>query len=153
MHEAFQKLCDLYANALVSFVSTPETEAGWALSPELLVSVEDKTIFKTTALAGTQPYNEGINLKTVAWTQKDIEEQALVERYIISCFKKIRLREYDEHGPKNGGCRKSDAPQIRLYGGYESHQLSAAGICYASTPSSHLCGLWRSVGYCAGIFK
>ncbi|HZI24529.1 MAG TPA: chorismate-binding protein, partial [Chryseolinea sp.] len=36
----------------------------------------------------------------VAWTQKDIEEQALVERYIISCFKKIRLREYDEHGPR-----------------------------------------------------
>ena len=32
--------------------------------------------------------------------QKDIEEQALVERYVISCFKKIRLREYDEHGPK-----------------------------------------------------
>jgi isochorismate synthase len=24
----------------------------------------------------------------------------LVERYIISCFKKIRLREYDEYGPK-----------------------------------------------------
>src|SRR5690606_27795662 len=23
-----------------------------------------------------------------------------VERYIISCFKKIRLREYDEHGPR-----------------------------------------------------
>lgn len=41
-----------------------------------------------------------MNLKTVAWTQKEIEEQALVERYIISCFKKIRLREYDEHGPK-----------------------------------------------------
>ena len=29
-----------------------------------------------------------------------IEEQALVERYIISCFKKIRLREFEEHGPK-----------------------------------------------------
>jgi isochorismate synthase len=36
----------------------------------------------------------------VAWTQKEIEEQALVERYIISCFKKIRVREYEEHGPK-----------------------------------------------------
>src|SRR5690606_1705120 len=26
--------------------------------------------------------------------------QALVERYVISCFKKIRLREYEEHGPR-----------------------------------------------------
>ena len=32
--------------------------------------------------------------------QKEIEEQALVSRYIINCFKKIRLREFGEHGPK-----------------------------------------------------
>ena len=36
----------------------------------------------------------------MAWTQKEIEEQALVCRYIINCFKKIRVREYLEHGPK-----------------------------------------------------
>jgi isochorismate synthase len=69
-------------------------------TPEELVRVIDKMIFKTVALAGTKPYHTGINIKNVAWTQKEIEEQALVERYIISCFKKIRLREYDEHGPK-----------------------------------------------------
>ena len=39
-------------------------------------------------------------MNDVAWTQKEIEEQALVERYIIGCFKKIRVREYDEFGPK-----------------------------------------------------
>lgn len=98
--EAFQKLCKLYANALITFISIPEIGSWLGASPELLVSVEGKRTFKTTALAGTQPYSEGINLKAVAWTQKDIEEQALVERYIISCFKKIRLREYDEHGPR-----------------------------------------------------
>ncbi len=41
-----------------------------------------------------------MDVRSVAWTQKDIEEQALVCRYIISCFKKIRLREYVETGPK-----------------------------------------------------
>lgn len=96
----FQRLCKLYPNALVSFVSIPEVGHWIGASPEILVSVEDKTIFKTVALAGTKPYQEGTNLKNVAWTQKEIEEQALVERYIISCFKKIRLREYEEHGPK-----------------------------------------------------
>ena len=97
---AFEKLSGLYTNALISFVSIPAYGSWLGASPELLISVDGKHTFKTTALAGTQPYNDGINLKSVAWTQKDIEEQALVERYIISCFKKIRLREYEEHGPR-----------------------------------------------------
>src|SRR4030095_3465179 len=97
---AFQNLCALHSNALISFVTIPELGSWLGASPELLVSVEDGRTFKTTALAATQSFTEGINLKNVAWTQKDIEEQALVERYIISCFKKIRLREYEEHGPR-----------------------------------------------------
>ncbi len=96
----FQKLRALYSNALISFVTLPDEGSWLGASPELLVSVQDKRIFKTTALAGTQAYSQSVNIKSVAWTQKDIEEQALVERYIISCFKKIRLREYDEHGPR-----------------------------------------------------
>jgi isochorismate synthase len=97
---SFQNLCNAYPNALISFVSSPQTGSWLGATPEVLVSVEDKTIFRTVALAGTQPYNAGIDLKSVAWTQKEIEEQALVERYVISCFKKIRVREYDEYGPK-----------------------------------------------------
>ncbi len=97
--QAFQELCDANPNALISFVSTAESGSWIGASPELLVCVKDKSIFKTIALAGTQPY-QGQDLRAVAWTQKDIEEQALVERYIISCFKMIRLREYEEHGPK-----------------------------------------------------
>ncbi|MGC3946666.1 MAG: chorismate-binding protein [Chryseolinea sp.] len=96
---AFHRLCELNPNALVSFVSSPTTGSWLGATPEILVEVENRRIFKTVALAGTQPYR-GQLLKDVAWTQKDIEEQALVERYIISCFKRIRLREYDEHGPR-----------------------------------------------------
>ncbi len=98
--QAFQKLCKAYPNTLVSFVHIPEVGTWLGASPEILVSVENGALFKTVALAGTKEYHNEINLKSVAWTQKEIEEQALVERYIISCFKKIRLREYDEHGPK-----------------------------------------------------
>ena len=97
---AFQKLCSKYHHALISFINIPDIGTWMGATPEVLVTVEEKNIFRTVALAGTQPYQEGMNLKSVAWTQKEIEEQALVERYIISCFKKIRLREYDEHGPK-----------------------------------------------------
>lgn len=96
---AFDLLCEKHPNALISMVSSPATGTWMGATPELLVStVQNK--FKTVALAGTLPYSPEINLKSVAWTQKEIEEQALVCRYIINCFKKIRLREYEEHGPK-----------------------------------------------------
>lgn len=98
--EAFEKLCLRYPTAMVSLISTPAHGTWLGATPETLVSIEDNTLFKTVALAGTKAWHEGIDCKNVAWTQKEIEEQALVERYIISCFKKIRLREYDEHGPK-----------------------------------------------------
>jgi isochorismate synthase len=98
--DSFQKLCESYPQALISFVSIPGVGCWLGASPELLVSVKDKTIFKTVALAGTLPYPGGVDIRSVAWTQKEIEEQALVERYVISCFKKIRLREYEEYGPK-----------------------------------------------------
>jgi isochorismate synthase len=96
---AFEVLCEKNPHALVSLVSSTETGTWMGATPELLVSVKENK-FKTVALAGTLPYTPEMNLKSVAWTQKEIEEQALVCRYIISCFKKIRLREYDEHGPK-----------------------------------------------------
>lgn len=97
--KVFERLCEKHPLAFVSFVSSPQTGTWMGATPELLVSVS-KNKFKTIALAGTLPYSLDTNLKAVAWTQKEIEEQALVSRYIINCFKKIRLREYEEHGPK-----------------------------------------------------
>lgn len=98
--KTFYKLCEKHPNAFVSLVSSPDVGTWLGASPELLVSIDAEDKFKTIALAGTLPYREGMNLKSVAWTQKEIEEQALVSRYIINCFKKIRVREYAEHGPR-----------------------------------------------------
>lgn len=96
----FCDLCDQYSNAMVSLVSTPVSGTWVGATPEILLSINQNKIFRTVALAGTQPYNPDIPIDKVSWTQKEIEEQALVERYIISCFKKIRLREFEETGPK-----------------------------------------------------
>ncbi len=98
--ESFNKLCSSYPGAFVSLVSSSQTGTWMGASPELLVSVNDKMHFKTTAVAGTQKFEPETDIKQVAWTQKEIEEQALVSRYIINCFKKIRLREFEEHGPR-----------------------------------------------------
>lgn len=103
--EAFQKLCVAYPNAFVSLVYLPEYQCFWlGATPETLVSVDKDDKFRTMSLAGTQSAmnNKGENLLVaeIRWSHKEIEEQAFVSRYIIECFKKIRLREYHESGPK-----------------------------------------------------
>ncbi len=102
---AFDKLCEAYPNAFVSVVYLPEEDALWlGASPETLVSIDAEGIFRTVSLAGTQAAidadGESISPAEARWSQKEIEEQSFVSRYIIECFKKIRLREYIENGPK-----------------------------------------------------
>jgi isochorismate synthase len=96
----FSNLCQLYPNAFVALISALEFGTWLVASPEILISVDKNNIFRTIALAGTQPKGDLTNLQEAMWRQKEIEEQALVSRYIINCFKKIRLREYEEQGPK-----------------------------------------------------
>ncbi len=96
----YLRLCRYYPQAFVSLVSVPGKGTWMGASPEVLISVDKHQVFRTMALAGTQPYQPEVPLSDVSWTQKEIEEQALVSRYIINCFKQIRLREFEEDGPK-----------------------------------------------------
>jgi isochorismate synthase len=103
--EAFQKLCVAYPNAFISLVYLPEYQCFWlGATPETLVSMDKEGMFKTMSLAGTQSAlganGETLSAGEIRWSHKEIEEQAFVSRYIIECFKKIRLREYLESGPK-----------------------------------------------------
>lgn len=96
----FHRLCQQYPQAFVSVFYLPKKGFWIGASPEIIVQQNKNGIFRTVALAGTQPYQPQIPLQNLSWTQKEIEEQALVSRYIINSFKKIRLREFDEIGPK-----------------------------------------------------
>jgi isochorismate synthase len=98
--DLFFKLSENYSNAFISLISVPGIGMWIGASPELLLSVHKDKIFRTSSLAGTQSYQEGLKLSDCVWTQKEIEEQALVSRYIINCFKAIRLREYEDEGPR-----------------------------------------------------
>lgn len=99
--DVFDKLMENYPNAFCHLTSTSEFGLWLGASPEKMIAIENDRFFSTDALAATQPLIAGAdNLGDVAWNQKEIEEQAMVCRYIISCFKQIRLREYDEIGPK-----------------------------------------------------
>ncbi len=97
--KTFLEMIQAYPNSFVNFFHIPKIGTWIGASPETLIKAKED-IFYTMALAGTQPASGENPLKSAAWTQKEIEEQALVCRYIVDCFKKIRLREYEEHGPK-----------------------------------------------------
>jgi len=101
----FESLCQVYPQAFVSAFYVPSLQQTWiCATPEVLVSVNREGILKTISLAGTQSVltkdGQIIHPQDARWSQKEIEEQAFVSRYIIECFKKIRLREYIENGPK-----------------------------------------------------
>ncbi|MDX5479873.1 chorismate-binding protein [Fontibacter flavus] len=97
--KSIKSLLDSYPNAFINFFHLPEVGTWIGASPEVLIQTKGDQ-FYTMSLAGTQKAQGDNPLKNAAWTQKEIEEQALVSRYIVDCFKKIRLREYEEIGPK-----------------------------------------------------
>lgn len=104
-YRAFCRLQESYPSAFVSLVNLPERNELWlGASPETLVALDVDGVFRTISLAATQAAFDAsgaiIPASEVRWGQKEIQEQALVSRYIVECFKKIRLREYYENGPK-----------------------------------------------------
>ncbi|MEZ4904557.1 MAG: chorismate-binding protein [Spirosomataceae bacterium] len=103
----FDRLCDKYPTAFVSMVYLPQLDQIWVGATPKRWFLWTRRVFLKPLLfvAGTQSAFDGnqqpIAPKQALWSQKEIEEQALVGRYIISCFKKIRVREYLEESTKS----------------------------------------------------
>jgi len=141
--DSFVKLSQLYPNAFVYLFGIPGVGTWMGATPELLISVTDKRWFKSVALAGTQKLPESGEISQVAWTQKEIEEQALVARYIINCFKKIRLREYEEKGPKTITAGNLAHLKTEFYVDIESVNFPQLGTVMLDLlhPTSAVCGM------------
>lgn len=138
----FQTICEKYSNAFCSISHIPGKGLWIGATPELLISNNSER-FKTVALAGTKPLDEGQQLNEITWTQKEIEEQALVSRYVINCFKKIRLREFHEHGPKTvkaGNLAHLKTEFIVNYDEIEFEEL-ADQMLELLHPTSAVCGM------------
>ncbi len=87
--------------AFLSLISLPGAGTWAGASPELLVELTAAGVFRTVSLAATQMWPQSERRMDAAWTQKEIEEQAMVNRYIIEQFKTLRLREFVETGPRS----------------------------------------------------
>ena len=138
----FMALCRAYPQAHISLVNIPKVGLWIGASPEILVSLDKNQIFRTMALAATQPY-QGENLSQATWAQKEIEEQALVSRYIINAFKKIRLREFEEDGPKT--IRAGNLIHLRTDFWVDLKQISFPNLLPTMLellhPTSAVCGM------------
>jgi len=95
------KLSAEHPDAFTSLISIPKVGTWMGASPELLMEVSATQQFRTVSLAGTQVYPAHLPLSEAVWKQKEIEEQAMVSRFIIAQFKSIRLRAFEETGPRS----------------------------------------------------
>lgn len=95
------RLADQHADAFTSLISIPALGTWMGASPELLVETNRQGEFRTVSLAGTQAYPQDAPLSEAVWKQKEIEEQAMVSRFIVEQFKSLRLREFLESGPRS----------------------------------------------------
>lgn len=148
LNSIFERLCVAYPSAFVSVVLMPHLNEIWiGASPEILVSQNAKGHFKTMALAGTQsaytPDNNPIKEADAAWRQKEIEEQALVSRYIINCFKKVRVREFNEIGPRS--VRAGNLIHLQTIFGVDTQAINFPQLTSVMLdllhPTSAVCGM------------
>jgi isochorismate synthase len=104
LFDFFYNCCQSYPNSFVSLVSSSKIGTWAGASPEILITRDKNNLFKTVSMAGTQWYDDfklvkNLKLHKISWTQKEIEEQAVISRYIIDCFKTLKIKEYLEEGP------------------------------------------------------
>lgn len=86
---AIDDVCETYFDrnpgAFCTFVSGAETGMWIVATPELLLHSNGKTV-RTMALAGTRPAGMGS-----PWDSKNIEEQAIVTRFIVEQWRRLGL--------------------------------------------------------------
>lgn len=93
----FTRLCKKYPHAFVSLVYTNEFGLWIGASPEILLHVGNGT-YKTYSLAGTKANNkENLNK---AWGIKEMEEQAIVTKYITKELAKVTGQPLKITGPE-----------------------------------------------------
>lgn len=124
----------------VFIVSTPSYGTWMGATPELLFKVDQDLILHTVALAGTKPADSA----EAAWTQKEIDEQALVSYFITKQFKKLDVREWDEFGPKTVTTRNVAHLKTEFkvdLKAYHSPQLIGNALLLHLHPTSAVCGM------------
>ena len=93
MVNTYKKMLKNYANAFVYCWFHPEIGLWMGATPERLINLKQQ-VFKTMALAGTQPF---LGSTQVEWKEKEKQEQQFVTDYIVEKIKdKINIQKISE---------------------------------------------------------
>lgn len=138
----FHRLCTRYANAFVSLVAVPGIGTWIGASPELLLA-DDGNALSTMALAGTQALPPNHPLASVAWSSKEIEEQALVSDYIRDFFQQAGVNSLEEAGPRTvaAGNVAHLRTDFRVTLPHEPRMALANRVLHELHPTSAVCGM------------
>lgn len=138
----FHRLCDRYPEAFVSLVAVPEVGTWIGATPELLLADDGDTL-RTMALAGTQALPADLRLSAVAWSPKEIEEQALVSDYIRDFFRQAEVTTIEETGPQTvaAGNVAHLRTDFRVHLPNESRMALANRVLHELHPTSAVCGM------------
>lgn len=138
----FERLCDRYSEAFVSLVAVPGVGTWIGASPELLLA-DDGASLSTMALAGTQARPADRPLTAVAWSQKEIEEQALVGDYIRDFFQRACVANVEETGPRTVAAGNIVHLQTAFRVALPHHPRMALAnrVLHELHPTSAVCGM------------
>ena len=138
----FQRLCDRYPAAFVSLVAVPGVGTWIGASPELLLA-DDGASLRTMALAGTQARPVDRPLTAVAWTQKEVEEQALVSDYVRDFFQRATIANVEETGPRTVAAGNIVHLQttFRVALPHDPRMTLANRVLHELHPTSAVCGM------------
>lgn len=92
----FQRLSKRYPATFAYLFYHPEAGMWMGATPELLFRKEE-CLFYTMALAGTQPRKKDGNYE---WREKEIEEQAMVEKHVEEVFERHHCAVRRKYGPE-----------------------------------------------------
>lgn len=93
----FLQLCEIYPHAFVSIIQIPEVGCWIGASPEPLTEIILDSV-QSVSLAGTQKAPKKFD-KDIAWSKKEVNEQAIVTNYIEDILYSFQIRKILMQGP------------------------------------------------------
>lgn len=140
LRRLFAETCHRYPRLCVMLVSTPLTGTWLVATPERLL-VGDGTWWKTTAMAGTMPYEGGFQ----EWSVKNRQEQHIVETYIED-----RLPALGKDMIKDGPFTRRAGNLVHLCTDFRFHIASGhtvGDVLSALHPTPAVCGIPKEEAY------
>jgi isochorismate synthase len=134
----FENLCHAQSNALISLCSLPNVGTWIGASPELLLEIDKNDILRTVSLAGTQARTA--TQTPTQWGSKEIEEQAIVSRYLLNVLSDLGVKNMPLAPPTTtqaGGL-------LHLKTSFETplqHYISPKKLLNALHPTPAVCGI------------